>query len=94
MMTALRLLNLIIWGGLWVYMVPGAWSAVRGKEIRRGDPMRLGVAAVCVVMILGNLRWLFAPDSDSLFASIYALSAMVGIYIIRLAKAYGRGPKL
>jgi hypothetical protein len=93
-MTALRILNIVIWGALFVYMQPAAWSAVRARDIRRGDPMRLGVASVCMVMILGNLRWLFAPDNDALFASIYVLSSVVGLYLIRLAYAYGRGPRL
>jgi hypothetical protein len=93
-MTALRILNLVIWGALFVYMLPSAHHVVTGKDVRRADPMRLGVAAVCVVMVLGNIRWLLAPDNEMLFATIYALSAMVGVYKIILARAYGRGPRL
>lgn len=94
MLTALRVLNLFIWSGLLIYMAPGALHAITGRDVRRGDPMRLGVGAVCIVMILGNLRWLVAPDSEAMFAAMYVLSAVVGLYIARLAGAYGRGPKL
>lgn len=93
-MTELRILNLLIWSALLLYMAPGASHAVSGKDVRRGDPMRLGVGAVCLVMILGNLRWLMAPDSDALFAAVYVLNALVGAYLFRLAKSYGRGPLL
>jgi hypothetical protein len=75
-------------------MLPGAYSAVTGKNVRRGDPMRLGMACVCTVMILGNIRWLVAPDNAAFFAAIYVLSALSGAYIAILAKTYGRGPKL
>lgn len=94
MLTALRVINIVVWSGLLLYMIPGAHHAVTGKDVRRGDPMRLGVGAVCLVMLLGNLRWLLVPDSDLLFAAIYVLSAIVGLYVARLAHAYGRGPKL
>jgi hypothetical protein len=82
MLTALRIINVAV------------WSVLLGKDVRRGDPMRLGVAGVCLVIILGNLRWLLAPDNDGLFIAIYLLSALVGTYIIRLGMAYGRGPRL
>jgi hypothetical protein len=94
LLTALRVANLIVWGALFIYMLPAARHAITGKDVRRADPMRLSVAAVCIVMILGNIRWLFAPDNQTLFASIYVLSAFVGVYKIILARTYGRGPKL
>jgi hypothetical protein len=94
MLTALRILNLVIWGALLLCMIPGAQATVRGKEVRRGDPWRLGVAAVSIVIILGNIRWLVAPDNAALFIAIYVLTAIVGGYKIVLAKTYGRGPKL
>lgn len=93
-MTALRVLNVAIWAGLLAYMVPGAWCAIRNREVRRGDPMRLGVACVCLIIIGGNLRFLLAPDSDALWIALYVMSAAVGLYIARLATAYGRGPKI
>ena len=93
-MTALRVVNVLIWGALLIYMLPGAYSAAFGKAVRRGDPMRMGVAATCLVMIAANLRWLLAPDNVSLWAAVYVLSAAVAIYIAFLAKAYGRGGRL
>jgi hypothetical protein len=94
MLTALRVLNLIIWSALFVAMAPGAVHAISGKDWRRGDPWQLSVAAVCIVMVLGNLRWLFAADNDTLFALVYVLSSIVGLYKLLLARTYGRGPKL
>ena len=90
----LRWLNLVIWIGLFLYMVPAARVAIIGKDTRRGDPMRLGVAFICLVMIGGNLRWLFAPDSKSLLAVIHVFAAAAGLYTARLANAYGRGPRI
>lgn len=93
-LTLLRILNLLIWSGLLLYMLPGAKSAIMGRDTRRGDPMRLGLSFVCLVIIGGNLRFLLAPDSDGLWMAIYLLSAAVGLYLIRLGNAYGRGPRL
>jgi hypothetical protein len=94
MLTVLRVVNLLIWSALFFYVLRGAISTVTGKDTRRGDPMRLGVAAVCIVIVLGNLRWLVAPDDQTLFIAVYVLTAIVGIYKIILARTYGRGPKL
>jgi hypothetical protein len=94
MLTVLRIANTVIWAALLAYMFKGAKAAVTGKGVRRADPMRLGISSVCLVMLLGNLRWLLAPDSDALFATVYVLNGIVGIYIIVLGYAYGRGPKL
>lgn len=91
-MTALRVINLLIWSGLFFYMLPGAWAALRGREVHRGDPMRLSVAMVSLVIIFGNLRFLFAADNEDLFAAIYVLCAAIGLYKFRLAHLYGRGP--
>lgn len=97
MQTALEILrwiNLAVWLVLLAYMLPGAGTAVGGKNLRRGDPMRLGIACICLVMIGGNLRWLFAADSLTLLATIHALAAAAGLYLIRLGLAYGRGPRI
>jgi hypothetical protein len=93
-MTALRILNLIIWGALLVYTLPAAFGVIAGKDVRRADPWRLSVASVCIVIILGNLRWLIAPTNETLFALIYVLTAIVGVYKFILVRTYGRGPRL
>lgn len=90
----LRVINVAVWGCLLVYMLPGAKSAVIGSETRRGDPMRLGVAFVCLVMLGGNLRWLLAPESEQALLALHVMSASVALYIARLAYAYGRGPRV
>jgi hypothetical protein len=93
-MTALRILNLIIWGGMMIYMAPGAWSAVSGKALRRGDPMRLACFATAFVIVGFNLRWLLLADNMMVWQALYVLSAGVGVYIVVLAHAYGRGPRV
>ena len=94
MLTVLRLANIAIWTGLLIYMLPSAKQAVSGKEVRRADPMRLSVASVCLLIILGNLRWLFAPDNEMLLGAVSVLSIIVGMFKIVLSRAYGRGPRL
>jgi hypothetical protein len=93
-MVELRILNVVVWGIMLVYMIPGAWSAAFGKDLRRGDPMRLACLSTAFVMVGFNLRWLLAPDSIVLWQALYGLSAASGVYIILLARAYGRGPRV
>lgn len=94
LLDILRWANVLIWTGLLIYMMPGAKTAIVGKDTRRGDPMRLGVSFVCLLMIGGNLRWIFAPESQTLLGVLHLIAAAVGLYIARLAKAYGRGPRI
>ena len=94
MLTALRIANVVIWAGLLAYVFKGAKAAVTGKETRRGDPMRLSVASVCILIILGNLRWLLAPNNDVLLSGVSVLGILVAAYKWRLASAYGRGSRL
>jgi hypothetical protein len=89
--TALRILNVIVWGSMLVYMAPAAWSAAFGKATRRGDPMRLACLAMAFVMIGFNLRWLLIPDDTAVWMALCALSAAAGVYILMLARSYGRG---
>ncbi len=93
-MTTLRILTIIAWGLLLLYMAPGAWSAARGKATRHGDPMRLGVALVCLLMIGFVGRWLIAPNVQSIHLTLYGLAILTAGYIAWLARGYGRGPKL
>lgn len=93
-MTALRILNLIVWGFMLVYMARGAWSAMFGDEMRRGDPMRLACFATAIVMCGFTLRWLVAPADQISFAVLYALAIADAVFIIALGRAYGRGPRV
>lgn len=93
-MTVLRIVNVLIWGTMALYMVTGAWAAISGIGVRRGDPMRLACFATALVMAGFNLRWLIAPDSIWTWQALYALSAALGVYIMALAYAYGRGPRV
>ncbi len=90
-MTTLRLINLVLWLIVLGYMAPAAWNAAFGKQVRRGDPMRLGVFATAFVMIGFFARWLFAPDSIATWQALHVLCAACAIYIFFLARSYGRG---
>ncbi len=92
-MTLLIILNIGAWGALFVYMmVRGAWSAVLRRSPRHGDPMRVGVAAVCILMLGFFIRRLLAPESEIVFMSLAALSILVAGFVAQLARSYGRGP--
>lgn len=90
-LDVLRILNVAIWLGGMIYMAPGAWAAASGKNVRRGDPMRLACLATGFLMVGFNLRWLLIPDSEALFIALLTLSAVDGVYIVMLARSYGRG---
>ncbi len=92
-MTAIIIANICAWSALLAYMLAfGAIAALRGKAPRHGDPMRVGVAAVSLVMVGFFLRRLVAPDSEVVFISLAALSLMVAAVVAWLARSYGRGP--
>ncbi|MFS0771027.1 hypothetical protein [Sphingomonas sp. 1P08PE] len=90
LLTCLRLLNVASWGAALIYVLPGASAAVFGPA-RRGDPMRLGCATTAIVMLGFVLRWLVMPDSEAAWAALYALGAADAVFIIALARSYGRG---
>lgn len=92
-MTALRIINLLCWGTMLAYMLPGAWSAVTSRA-RYGDPMRLACALTAVIVIGFNLRWLLVPDDQLLWKALLTLSAVVALFILRLGVTYGRGAVL
>lgn len=95
-MTALRILNLIVWGVMLAYMLPGAWSSA-GKGARYGDPMRLACALTAIVFLGFNGYWLFGPNKvaeDPFMLALLVLSAALGLFILRLGHAYGRGSLL
>jgi hypothetical protein len=91
--TALRILNIITWGVMLVYMLPGGWSATTARA-RYGDPMRLACALTGFVMLGFNLRALLAPDDETLWKMLLVLSAVLALYILRLGRTYGRGSLL
>jgi hypothetical protein len=93
-MTALRILNVAVWLSLALYMVPGAWTAARGLSTRHGDPMRLSVLVTALLMVGFYLRWLLAPESETLWQLLHVLSIFNAGYIAILARAYGRGARV
>jgi hypothetical protein len=92
-MTAIRIVALIAWSGLLLYMVPGAISAIRAKSSRHGDPMRAGVLFTAIVFVGFIVRSLWAPTDQTSWFWLYVLCVINAAYIARLAYTYGRGPK-
>jgi hypothetical protein len=93
-MTVLWIINAVVWSALFLFVLPGAWSAAKGTAPRYGDPIRLAVLATALMMDGFALRWLFAPQSQFLWQILYLLSAIDAIYIAILCHAYGRGPQV
>lgn len=92
-MIALRIINIAVWGIMLAYMLPGAWSATTARA-RYGDPMRLACALTAVVMLGFNLRALLAPEDELLWKTLLVLSAALALFILKLGRTYGRGPRL
>lgn len=93
-MTALRIINLIVWLSLAVYMLPAVISSFCGVNTRYGDPMRVAVFATCLVIAGFSLRWLIAPENEAMWRVLYILSAADALYIALLARTYGRGHRV
>jgi hypothetical protein len=93
-MTFLWLLTLVSWTAVIVYMAPAAWAASFGRNPRRGDPMRLACFSTAVMMAGFSLRWLLAPTNVLLWQILYVLSSVDAVYILMLARAYGRGGRI
>jgi hypothetical protein len=92
-MTVLRIINLVCWGAMLAYMLPGAWASL-GRRARYGDPMRLACALTGFVVIGFNLRWLIAPNDVVLWKGLLVLSSALAIFILHLGLTYGRGSLL
>lgn len=93
-MTALRIANVLIWGLVLLYMIPGAWSAGFGKDHHRGDPMCLAGAINAFLWCGFSLRWFIVPDNEMIWMALYFLAFVNAIYIIVLARVYGRGARI
>lgn len=89
-MTELRILNIIIWGAMMIYMALGAWAVVSGGA-RRGDPMRLACFLTGAVFVGYHLRALFWPGNETAANGLHVAAALIPVYIICLGRAYGRG---
>jgi hypothetical protein len=89
--TALRIVNVVVWCLVAIYMAPGAWSAIRGQAVRRGDPMRLASFVTAVLFAGFAARWLFIPGNVMFWQALYVLSVVDAIFVWRLARACGRG---
>lgn len=93
MLPALRIIAIFVWAGVALFMSPAVWALIRGRP-QRADPSRLAWFSVAMVQLLGNLRWIFAPDSEQLWQAVYVLLIATGLYVMHAARSYGRGPRI
>jgi hypothetical protein len=91
-MTPFWIVNSILYGALFFSALPGAWAAVTGRETRLGDPVRLFILSVAVMMAGFSLRWLVAPANEPAWQALYLLSAVNAVYGFIILCSYGRGP--
>lgn len=91
-MDALRIITSVVWTTMIVYMAPGAWAALRGRNVHRGDPMRLACLLTGLMVVGFSVRHLLFPENMLTWVGLYIFSISVALYIIALARAYGRGP--
>ena len=75
-------------------MAPAAFSVATGRKLRINDPFRLAIFIVALLLNGFALRGLFAPDDETLRFGLHVLSAVTAGYVIRLARAYGRGDRV
>ena len=90
-MTLLAYAALAVWACVLIYMASGAWAAARGRQVRRGDPMRLACFITAAVFVGYVLRGLFWPGEVASGAALRLASMADAIYILSLGRAYGRG---
>lgn len=92
-MTALRIINIVCWIVVLIYMAPAVASIFRGSS-RTGDPARLACFGFALTSILFSARWLVAPADTEIWAALYVMSTVVAIYTLIAARSYGRGPRV
>lgn len=92
-MTLLRILNILCWAAVLIYMTPGVFDILRGRP-RTGDPARLVCFTYAVVSIAFAVRWLVLPNDHEVWALLYGLSSAAALYTLYAARSYGRGPRV
>lgn len=89
-LTALRLTSIVAWFIVAVALGGSAYRAVTGKTYAY-DNFRACFFFVALLMLGFNGRWLVAPNDRSIWVALYALSVLVAFFILRVARAHGRG---
>ena len=90
----LRLIVLVCFFAMGLFMAKGAWAAAIGRGERRGDAMRLACFATAVVFCGYQLRAVLVPDNEVILSALHLLAIGDALFIIRLGQRYGRGPLL
>jgi hypothetical protein len=93
-MIPYRILTLLAWAVVAVFMAKGAWASASGRGARYGDAMRLACFATACVMLGWNAKWFVAADNMIVWKMLQALSVADAGFIVVLGVRYGRGPKL
>ena len=91
-MTWLRYVNMVAWAPVLVFMAPAVWSSLMGRA-RSGDPHRLIFFCFAFLMEGYGFRRIIFPNGDEGYNALYVLSTALGIYVLVVARAHGRGPR-
>lgn len=80
MIEEARIAALFVWTCVFIWCAIGWRSPLR---------LMIGFQAASAMCFLS--RWLFAPDDIALWIGCYALSALVALGFVYVARAYDRG---
>lgn len=89
-LTCLRLVSIAAWALVAGCLGGSAYRAIRGRTFAY-DNFRAGFFFVALLMIGFNLRWLLAPDDQGVWLALYALSALVAFFVLKVVRAHGKG---
>lgn len=86
LMFYLRVATFLIWAAVAVVKLPPVLRYLRGREFTKVDEYRAVLFFVALVFIGSISRWLFAPNDESLFLAVTALSCGLGCFVLILSR--------
>jgi hypothetical protein len=86
-----RIVAMVLWCCVAFYMAPAAFSVATGRRLRINDPFRFAIFIIALLQNGFALRGLLAQGDEDLLFGLHVLSAVIACYVVRLARAYGRG---
>lgn len=87
-MFYLRVVCLALWLIVLAIKAPAFLRYVRGRSFTVIDEYRTGFFFTALVFVGSLGRWIFAPDNQSLFFGMYALTAALAVYVLLLNRQH------